>query len=345
MNAVSKDSATTWAIGIEQYPTAVAFSSDGRWLAVGDADGRIAVLNVIDGKLLERWAAHEQGVQSLHWHPSKPVLLSGAQDGRVCLWTVSDVAAEFVVSCVDVWQSKIWVDRVAFNPQGTRLVATAGKTIVFADDKGDVWVSATEHASSITGVAWRNDGEQVVTSCYGGIQTVAANTALIKNRFKWTGSMISLSLSPDGRVAACGCQDNSIHFWRLRERTDSMMSGYPSKPNLLSWRVDSALLASSGGAEVTLWSFANNGPEGTEPILLQSHQNLVTALAFAPRGAGLVSGCRDGQLAFWLPGKSSQPLFMQQMSAAIAQVVYSLQGDEMRIAVADVSGRIDCLSL
>jgi WD40 repeat protein len=107
--------------------------------------------------------------------------------------------------------------------------------------------------------------------------------------FAWKGSLISVAWSPDGKVIACGSQDNSVHFWRLSTGNDSEMSGYPSKPRALSWDAKSSLLATSGGEEVCVWDFAGKGPEGLPPPAAQGarRHRAGTLLLAPPRNARL----------------------------------------------------------
>ena len=50
---------------------------------------------------------------------------------------------------------------------------------------------------------------------------------------------------------------------------------------------------------MTVWSFQGDGPEGTQPSILEHHLQPVTALAFARRGMRLASAARDGDVVVW----------------------------------------------
>lgn len=329
-----------WSAGLDDYPVVLSVCGRSGRVAVGESGGRVSLFGR-DGTLIRRWRAHADAVMALAWNPSTGDLLSGGQDGCARLWrgiTVPDHE-----HCKIAF-AKAWVDHVAFNPQGTRLAACAGREIIFANADGEEVVRACDHASTVTGLAWRPNGEQVVTACYGGIQYVRADSALIKRRFKWSGSLISLALSPDGNVAACGCQDNSVHFWRLASGVDAMMSGYAAKPALLSWRADSGLLAVASGAEITLWSFEGQGPEGMRPETLDGHDRPITTLAFAPRGACLVSGCRDGEVLCWLPGRSARPVFRHSGDGEVTRIAWACSDESSSLVIAFSIGEIHQLT-
>lgn len=106
-------------------------------------------------------------MRSLYWHADGARLLSGGEDGCAWLWHGSELAES-----KQLVRGRVWVDHVSFSPCGTRLVVAAGKNLTFADADGSRSIASEAHASSITGVAWRANSEQVLTSCYGGIQSV-----------------------------------------------------------------------------------------------------------------------------------------------------------------------------
>ena len=85
-----------------------------------------------------------------------------------------------------------------------------------------------------------------------------------------------------------------------------MMAGYFAKPSALAFDHTGTLLATSGGEIVTVWSFADGGPEGTRPGSLKIHVKTVTSLCFAPRGKRLASGARDGGVVLWELGSDGQ---------------------------------------
>ena len=107
---------------------------------------------------------------------------------------------------------------------------------------------------------------------------------------------MSMKLSPDGDIVACGSQDNSVHFWRRSTGQDAEMTGYPGKPSHLSFDDTGMLLATSGSERITVWSFSGNGPEGTMPGELCHHTEPISSLAFSNKGMLVASGSRDGSV-------------------------------------------------
>ncbi|PYI01070.1 WD40 repeat-like protein [Aspergillus sclerotiicarbonarius CBS 121057] len=71
--------------------SALAFSSDGSYLAVGDSRGRVLVYKVADGSLVtDRWTAHTSRITSLAWNEDNAHLTSGSLDTNIFVWSLTN---------------------------------------------------------------------------------------------------------------------------------------------------------------------------------------------------------------------------------------------------------------
>ena len=261
---------------------------------VGDAAGGVYAFDGKSGATAwERRGVHEGGVLAVAIHPSGTAFATAGQDSRVLIWS----AAEGQVSrAIDVGSG--WVENVAWSPDGQWLAASCSRQVrAYGADGAEVWRS-DDHPSTVSAIAWSSVGE-LATACYGRVTFFDAPTGELRQKLEWQGSLVSMVLSSDGDIVACGSQDNSVHFWRRSTEQDSMMSGYPGKPSALAFDDTGTLLATGGGEAVTVWSFQGRGPEGTRPGVLELHDQPVTTLAFARRGMRLASGARDGGVVVW----------------------------------------------
>ena len=290
-----------WSARVDDYAIAGGWTARGEALVVGDAAGGVFAFDGRSGKTL--WAqrgVHEGGVLALAVHPSRPAFATAGQDGRVLVWS----AAEGRIS-VAVEVGSDWVENVAWSPDGDRLAASCSRQVhAYGADGARIWQSG-DHPSTVSAIAWSGI-EELATACYGRVAFLDASTGKLRQKLEWTGSLVSMVLSPDGDIVACGSQDNSVHFWRRSTEQDSMMSGYPGKPSALAFDDTGTLLATGGGEAVTVWSFHGSGPEGTRPGVLEHHADAVTTLAFACRGMRLASGARDGAVVVWALGRDGQ---------------------------------------
>ena len=283
-----------WSAAVGDYAIAGGWCLRGEALMVGDAEGSVYAFDGKSGATVwERRGVHEGGVLAVAIHPSGTAFATAGQDSRVLIWS----AAEGQVSrAIDVGSG--WVENLAWSPDGQWLAASCSRQVhAYGADGAEVWRS-DDHPSTVSAIAWSRAGE-LATACYGRVTFFDASTGELRQKLEWKGSLVSMVLSPDGEIVACGSQDNSVHFWRRSTEQDAMMSGYPGKPSALAFDDAGTLLATGGGDAVTVWSFQEGGPEGTRPGVLEHHVQPVTTLAFARRGMRLASAARDGAVVVW----------------------------------------------
>ena len=283
-----------WSAGVGDYAIGGGWTLRGEALVVGDAAGGVYAFDGKSGATIwTQRGVHEGGVLAVAIHPNRPVFATAGQDGRVLVWSAADRRVRLAI---DVGNG--WVENVAWSPDGKWLAASCSRQVhAYGVDGVRIWRSH-DHPSTVSAIAWSST-EELATACYGRVTFFDAFTGELRQKLEWRGSLVSMVLSPDGDIVACGSQDNSVHFWRRSTEQDSMMSGYPAKPSALAFDDTGTLLATSGGEAVTVWSFRGSGPEGTRPGVLELHVQTVTALAFARRGMRLASGARDGDVVVW----------------------------------------------
>jgi len=316
---------------LPEYPRGLAFSPDGKHLAMGAADGSVAIVEVNSGAVTGKTKLPDE-VASVAWSPIDARLAVACHDGAAHLLSVEATAVASLSG-----STRGWVERVAWSVDGT-LAMSSGKQVRLWQRDLTPLLETQNHESTVTGLCWGRTGQTLYTSCYGGVRRWSLNERAESKRFEWKGSLISLAVSPDEAIVAAGSQDCSVHFWRVATGKDSEMTGYPSKPDQLAWSADSKLLATSGANVICVWNFAGRGPEGKPPMQLEGHDALVTGLAFLSDGF-LASGSEDGALMLWSPAQSTHPLSTMSDSehGAVCELAASGVGD---VATASSSGLV-----
>lgn len=321
----------SWRFTMNECATALSFDASGARVAIGDASGRIVALDASDGRVLGEWRTDPRGVSVLAWHPARSLLAVGGADGALRLH------ADDQQSVVPL--GRAWLERIAWSPDGERCAVAAGPEVVYVDSKGQAGRRSRPLESTVTGLAWRAGGKQLLSACYGGVQVMEQGTLEVTRRFRLKGSILTLALSPNERIVACGCQDDTVHFWRFADGQDAQMSGYPAKPTSLSWRADSQALATNGGSTIIVWPFDGRGPQGRRPLQLTGHRDAVTVVAFAPLGNLLASGCSDGELRLWGLDQDSASFTSVQMESGVERIAWG-GPDSRSLAAADAVGTL-----
>lgn len=324
-----------WRFAAGDYPTALAVSKSGDFVAVGTGAGALIVLESGTGKELWRRDAHSGGVLSVSVGPR--AVASSGQDGKTRTFSFGGELLH------ELPGNTPWVEHVAWSPDGSKLATASGKFVRIWNEDGTPFLETQAHASTVTALQWSRRGAELATTCYGGayVWTIGAGEHPKLLRFK--GSLVSLAWSPDEKIVACGSQDCSVHFWRLDTGRDSEMTGYPFKPKALAWDANSSMLATGGDASICVWSFSGRGPEGTAPIQLRSHEAQVTALAFHPRKAILASLGQDMGVIVWEPRKGTEPVAFAFTDDTPEALVWHPQ--ESRVITTDVAGAVVSWSL
>lgn len=324
---------------VDEYPTALAWSRQGDLLLVADAAGSLTAFSAHDGAVV--WKQfHSECVMALASHPARATVASAGQDGWVHVW---DFATGDQACSVSVPEQ--WVEHLQWSPLGDYIAASSGRYCRVWTATGDLVWTSEEHDSTVSGIAWSPAGE-LLTTCYGQVTIWQLPSSVPLQRFQWKGSLISLCLSPDGDIIACGSQDNSVHFWRRGSGKDSMMSGYTSKPAALDFDPSGSLLATGGSTAVTVWCFAAGGPEGTAPVELTVHTDVVTSLRFAHRKERLLaSGGRDGGVVLWSLDRRGEGAPVAAVALVDAVEGVAWRPDDRALAIIDAGGGVSAFRI
>ena len=244
---------------LPDHIVALAWSPDDRLVAAGVASGPVAILDTGTGEIKHLLSGHGFGTTSIAWTDEGTVATAG-QDGRVRHW---DAATGAELRCLDA--GAMWVERLSVSPGGKYLAAAAGKKVRLWDCNGRLVRDYTDHASTVTDIAWRPGGKELTSAAYGGVNIWSPDRDQPVRRFEWKGSVLRLAWSPDGKYLATGDQDSTVHFWIDATGEDLQMFGYPMKVRELAWDKTSRFLATGGGAGERLGLFGQ-GARRYHPI-------------------------------------------------------------------------------
>jgi WD40 repeat protein len=262
--------------------TGVHWIGDTALFSLGD--GAIVVASS-EGE--RRIGVHDGAVLSAALHPDGKRLLSGGDDGKL---NAVSVEGE-IETLADLGK---WIDHLAASPASGVIVAAAGKhATVFREGRE---AHRFAYPSTIGGLALDAKGRRLAASHYGGATVRYVLMADDKGvELKWAGSHLAITLSPAADYVITAMQENALHGWRLPEKIDLRMEGYPAKTKCFSWDKRGRWLATSGAQSAIVWPFVGKlGPQGKPPMQPGERASLVTAVAFHPNEETLAIGYADG---------------------------------------------------
>ena len=120
-----------------------------------------------------------------------------------------------------------------------------------------------------------------------------ANATFVDSVFTDTfGKILSVAISPDGKLLAAGVANNEIRLWKLPNIVPLLtLQGHSDWVRSVAFSPDSKLLASaSEDKTVQLWDVRT----GKQLDILRDHSSLVYCVAFSPDGR-LFASCGDDQ--------------------------------------------------
>lgn len=281
----------------------VAWSPDSRWLATGNTDATVRVLDIqndVDQQIL---IGHRGMVYSVAWSPDGIRLASGGWGPSLYVWDTQtwDVQSELDTRMDDV-------HHIVWSPDGARLVAVGDISSI------GIWDAHTWEVSRhldgqlgwVTQATWSPDGTRLATANTWSGDEVATGVHIWdpNNGTHLAGFPVDnvhnncsqIAWSPDGTHIAGGTIDGSIWVWVVADGLATRLTGHDEGVLGLTWSPDGLLLASVGwDGTVRVWDAAR----GVELILLKGHVGGVSAIEWSPDGTLLVTGGHDGTIRVW----------------------------------------------
>jgi WD40 repeat protein len=241
--------------------TSVAFSTDGRTLATGNADGATRLWDIASHRQIAALTGPAGPVDSVAFSSDGKTLAAGGADAKVRRW---DVATHRPSGSLPTGPTGP-VSSVAYSPDGATLAAGSAN---------GVWL-------------W---GLPSPCNC---LTSPTAPARL----YGPAGAVNSVAFSPDGATLAAGRGDGTVQLWDWTTQLQiATLTGPAGQVTSVAFSPDGKTLAAShGDGTVQLWDMATHrqiatltGPTGT-----------VNSVAFSPDGTTLAAGRADHTVGLW----------------------------------------------
>lgn len=294
-------------------------------LATGSQDCTLKLWDLDSGVCLTTLKGHPNGIWSLGFHPTLPLLISGSNDSTVKLWNTQTGES---IRTLQGYSTGI--KAIALSPDD-RYLASAGDNALINLRVMGAQVPETVlagHSSWVWSLAFTTDGRGLI-SC-GNDNTLklwdVSSGQLIRTYFGHLSLVFSLSLSSDSKLIASGSEDQTVRIWDLDSGT--CLSVLPHKGRVWSVAFSPHQRILACGNQETMISLWDVDAQ-TVIHTLKGHRSLVFAIAFNPQGSIIASGSDDGSVKLWdaLTGECLKTLMGHQGS--IWTVAFSPNGKWM----------------
>ena len=260
-------------------------------------------------------------------------IITGGDDGRFL-----QISFDGKVKEIANFNSK-WVDCVAAK-DGTSVCSSGSSVYIWSNDH--VEPTILKHSSTVGGLAFDKKGKRLAVAHYGGTTIWEKGDRRWKSKkLIWKGFHGAVTFSPDGKYVVTAMQENALHGWRIRDKADLAMTGYPAKVKSFSWVGDTPHLVTSGADEAICWPFdGKDGPMGRPPVCVANGGKQISTYVHAlPEEKAVIAGFRDGAVLLAEIVENKEPIVLKGSSGNEITAI-ALTSGLSHILIGDSKGNI-----
>ncbi len=348
----------------------VTFSNDSRWLVTGRDSTASAMLydltadNISASPLelighVEGRGAYYTALTRAYFSPDSQWLVTSTWDGAPRLWNLTGDKPVTTSVVLPTFEFRA----CAFSPDSRRMALAGSLKLsgtcflldLSLEDPVSAPVTIGNGLEVGTAVAFTPNGQSLITNDRNGVVrkwdlTVRdlenSEPRVLGGEHRHGNGTSSLAVSGDGRWAAIGSTDHSVHLWDLTaepETPPTVLVGHENAAGHLVFSPDSRwLFTGSNDHSIRRWDLTAAYP-ATTSIKLTGHDSGITTLCISGDGESLFSSATDKWVRLWdikVENPGTSPLVLQGHTGAITVAAISPDGLWAATASTDHTARL-----
>ncbi len=231
----------------------LAFSPNGKFLAIGDMNSEIRLYQVGDWKQLNILKGHTDWVSAIAFNHDSSILASGSEDQTIKLWNVTNG------QCLNTLQGHeqgIW--SLVFTSDGKVLVSGSDdKTVKIWDvNTGQCLKTLLEHQNMVRAVVLSPDNKVLISGSVDKTLKLwnVSTGKCLRTLQEHNEGIWSVAISPNGRILASGSGDGVVKLWDIKTGECLMtLQGHCDWVMSLGFSQDGQILASGSWDQKVKW--------------------------------------------------------------------------------------------
>lgn len=237
----------------------IGFNFDGQYIATGGMDGLAKIWESATGNLVSTLEGPDE-ITWIDWHPRGNVLIAGAVDGSVYMWSLNGTLMQVFAGHAAP------VSAGGFTPDGKTIVsASEDSTLIIWDPKTAVArfrISGEDgrfHQGMITSIAFHPDSQLIATaSADNTLKILHLENHKILTTFAHNAEIERVAFCPTLPILASGSSDGKICLWDIQTLRQRHVLEHDDCIVKLEWHKTAPYLASTSVDKVTkVWDGRN----------------------------------------------------------------------------------------
>jgi WD40 repeat protein len=277
----------------------VAYSPDGKKIAVGDSLGKLQICNARTGEVIQLLEGHKLRIYSVRFSPEGNLLASASEDCTINLWDLKD---HIKTRKLEGHSNAILA--IEFSPDGKLLASGSSDcTIKLWDIELGVEVKTLlGHSKDVNSIAFSPDQTILVSgSSDKTVKLWNIQSGLVLRNLEAHSDIVrAVAFSPSGISIVSASNDKTVKIWNIQsgEYLQTSEEHWDCVRSVAFSHDGKRIASGSSDKSIRIWDAVNGQ-------CLQifkgdmAHRNQVLSVAFSPQDNELLSGSSDKTVKLW----------------------------------------------